>query len=126
METLNLQETSNLKIRKLPFKPSRIYVRNSEAIYSLNKSDITYLKARGNYTEIYLSSGKKILSSKTLKYFDNLIADSQFLRPHQSFLINLHFLRELRVKDKTILLENGEIIPVSRSRFPLISSKLKN
>lgn len=51
-------------------------------------SHIEYLQGDGNYTHLYLTDGTRLILSKTLKYYENLLAIHGFVRCHKSYLVN--------------------------------------
>jgi two-component system LytT family response regulator len=73
-------------------------------------SEIIRCKSDNNYTTFYLENSKKILVSKTLKYFADMLKEHGFLRVHQSHLINTKYIKEfiksdggyIILKDKSI------------------------
>jgi len=82
----------------------------------LNVSEILYCKADDNYTEIYLLN-KKILVSKTLKYFEDALADFPFARVHKSFLVNVNEVVKYRKgKGGSVVMSNGKEVMVSASK----------
>ena len=82
----------------------------------LNISEILYCKADDNYTEIYLLS-KKILVSKTLKYFEDALADFPFARVHKSYLVNVNEVVKYRKgKGGSVVMSNGKELLVSASK----------
>lgn len=82
----------------------------------LNVSDILYCKADDNYTEIFLGE-KKILVSKTLKYFEESLAQFNFVRIHKSFLVNINEVVKYRKgKGGSVVISNGKELMVSASR----------
>ena len=82
----------------------------------LNVSEILYCKADDNYTEIYLLN-KKILVSKTLKYFEDALAEFPFARVHKSFLVNVNeVVKYRRGKGGSVLMSNGKEVMVSASK----------
>ncbi|MGB5377379.1 LytR/AlgR family response regulator transcription factor [Muriicola sp.] len=82
----------------------------------LNVSDILYCKADDNYTEIFLGE-KKILVSKTLKYFEESLAPFNFVRIHKSFLVNINEVVKYRKgKGGSVVISNGKELMVSASR----------
>jgi len=59
-------------------------------------SDIIYLKSAKNYTIFKLKDGREILSSKTLRVFEEELAEfTNFVRPHRSYMINLEHVKDL-------------------------------
>ncbi|WP_300026125.1 LytTR family DNA-binding domain-containing protein [uncultured Maribacter sp.] len=82
----------------------------------LNISEILYCKADDNYTEIYLLN-KKILVSKTLKYFEDALTDYPFARVHKSFLVNVNEVVKYRKgKGGSVVMSNGKEVMVSASK----------
>jgi len=99
----------------------KIVLRTTEAIHIIDISEILYCKSDNTYTTFYLQKSKEILVSKPLKEYANLLEEFSFIRPHQSFLVNLNFIKML---DKTdggfIILNNGSEIPVSSRRKQML------
>jgi len=79
-------------------------------------SEILYCKADDNYTEIYLLN-KKILVSKTLKYFEDALTEYPFARVHKSFLVNVNEVVKYRKgKGGSVVMSNGKEVMVSASK----------
>ena len=94
----------------------KITIPQQDGFQVLNASDILYCKADDNYTEIYLDN-KKILVSKTLKYFEQALKDLNFARIHKSFLVNVNEIVKYRKgKGGSVVLRNGKELMVSASR----------
>jgi two-component system LytT family response regulator len=82
----------------------------------LNVAEILYCKADDNYTEIYLLN-KKILVSKTLKYFEDALAEFPFARVHKSFLVNVNeVVKYKKGKGGSVVMSNGKEVMVSASK----------
>jgi two-component system LytT family response regulator len=82
----------------------------------LNVSDILYCKADDNYTEIYLEN-KKLLVSKTLKYFEDALSEFPFARIHKSYLVNVNEVVKYRKgKGGSVVISNGKELMVSASK----------
>lgn len=112
----------NAHIRKLPepkirvrSTSQRLVVSTSNGVHVIPHQEIIRCAANGNYCAVILTSGKKILVSKTLKFIQEQLSSTAFLRVHQSHLINLDFVRFLG-KDYTLLNDKTKI-PISRSRL---------
>ncbi len=61
-----------------------------------------------------LSGGEKVYVTKTMKYFEDILSQHQFIRVHQSHLVNFNYLLEFSKRDGGFLrLKNGQEIPVS-------------
>lgn len=79
--------------------------------------DIIRCQSDANYTLFYLSDGKKLLVSRTLKEFDELLSRQQFCRVHHSHLINVrHAVQYRKGEGGTVVMSDGSEIEVSRRK----------
>ncbi len=92
-----------------------ILLKTMESYHVVKISDIIYCQSEGNYTTFFIKGARKILVSKPLKYYTQLLSGRRFYRVHQSFLINLQWIIRY---DKTgyIYLEEGHRTPVASRR----------
>lgn len=73
---------------------------------------IIYLEAQSNYTKFYLTNNSHITTSKTLKYFEDILPPDLFFRTHKSYLVNLNFIKRFyKVNDLLIELITGQKLP---------------
>jgi two-component system LytT family response regulator len=92
----------------------KIILKTAESIHLIKVQDIIRCVADKGYTEFYLHNAKKILVSKGLKDFDDLLNDFGFIRTHQSHLINLDYIASFEKTDGGyILMTDGSTVPVS-------------
>jgi two-component system LytT family response regulator len=92
----------------------KIVLRTNDALYVVDMSEIIYCRSDNAYTSFFLASGEKILVSKGLREYVDLLEDYGFFRPHQSYLVNLNFVKKVDKADGGFLiLKNGKEIPVS-------------
>ncbi len=105
-------------------RPKKISLHTADKIIVVALEDIIRCKSDNNYTEFYLQNGQKILVAKTLKYFADLLKKSQFLRVHQSHLVNQNYIKEYIKSDGGyLLLKDKKTIPVSvRKRNEVIEA----
>jgi two-component system LytT family response regulator len=95
----------------------KIVLKTSERIYLVNVKDIVRCEAENNYTNFYLVSGSKIMVSKTIKTYETLLAEHEFLRVHQSHLVNLNYIQHFDKPDGGMLvLSDNSTIPVSNQK----------
>ncbi|MEJ2881863.1 LytR/AlgR family response regulator transcription factor [Pedobacter sp. GR22-6] len=94
---------------------SRIVLTTQESLQVIQLKDIVYCQSEGGYTWFFLANGDKILISKPLKFYDELLPEDCFLRPHQSYLVNIMYVdKYLKVGD--LILKDKTEIPVSTRR----------
>ncbi len=92
----------------------KIIVKTSESIHVINVSDIIFCQSDKGYTTLYLTNSQKIMASKILREYEELLPKNTFMRVHQSFLVNLNHLLRYDKKDKNYLVTTDKHqIPVS-------------
>ncbi len=97
--------------------PSRLVIPTSDGLEYLNPREIILIEADRSYSLFYLSGERKILVSKNLKEFQDLLGERNFFRPHNSYLINLRFVKKYVKRDGGYIeMSNGAQVPVSRNR----------
>lgn len=94
---------------------SRLVLHTLEFLQVLQLKEIIYCQSEGGYTNFFLSEGRKIMISKPLKFYDELLPEKWFLRPHQSYLVNVLYVDKF-LKSGTIILKDKTEIPVSGRR----------
>ena len=98
----------------------------SDKIEFVEVSSIIRCQADGNYTVFHLRSGEKLITSRTLKEYDELLTPFNFLRVHQSHLINLKETKSfIKTDGGYILMKDGTNITISRQRRELVLQILK-
>jgi two-component system, LytTR family, response regulator len=100
--------------------PSRLVIPTSDGREYLNPKDIIRIEADRSYSWFFIKDKHKILVSKHLKEFQDLLNDRNFFRPHNSHLINLDFVKKfIRHDGGYIEMTDGSQIPISRNRKDL-------
>jgi len=95
----------------------KIALPTLEGIDFVKIKEIVRCESDNNYTNIFLVSGQRIVVSKTLKEYDEMLSPFNFFRIHKSSLINLGFLKKYRKGDGgTVVMEDGAELEVSRRR----------
>jgi two-component system, LytTR family, response regulator len=117
------QSNDNYKILMENLKsahPTRLAIPTSDGMEYLNPKDIIRIEADRSYSWFFITGNRKILVSKHLKEFQDLLSDRYFFRSHNSHLINLKYVRKyIRKEGGFIEMQDGEQIPISRNRKEL-------
>jgi len=93
----------------------KIAIPSPEGMAFISIQDIIYCHGHGNYTELYLVNQTKIISSRTLKLYEDVLTSHSFFRAHKSYLINLaHIKSYLRGEGGTAVMSNGHEIEIAR------------
>jgi two-component system LytT family response regulator len=100
--------------------PTRLVIPTSDGREYLNPKDIIRIEADRSYSWFFITVRHKILVSRHLKEFQDLLNDRNFFRPHNSHLINLDFVKKfIRHDGGYIEMTDGSQIPISRNRKDL-------
>lgn len=105
---------------------NRIALPVSEGLLFIEVPDIVYLEAEGAYTNVWLRNGSKILASKKMKFFEEILESRpNFFRSHRSFIVNINFLKKYNKNDSSLTLDNGKVAYISRERKAEFEEQLK-
>ena len=98
-------------------QPKRITIPTSDGLRFINIEDIVYLEASNNYTNIYLSTDQKLLVSRTLKDFEDILPSDTFLRIHHSTVINKYYVEKyIRGDGGQVVMRHGKVLDVSKRK----------
>ncbi|GHC45198.1 LytR/AlgR family response regulator transcription factor [Ulvibacter litoralis] len=114
-------------IRKNVDNFKRIALSTSDGIHLFDINDIIRCESTDNYTKFYIKNNKTVLISKTLKEYEELLAEHNFERIHQSHLINLTYLKSYIKKDGGyVVMEDGSHLPISQRKRERLQHILKS
>jgi two-component system LytT family response regulator len=120
-EKLKLKEKSKQldfllsHVRNSDHDMSRIALPQLHEIRYVLVSEIVRCEADNSYTFFHLANGDRILVSRSIKEYADLLKPSGFLRTHQSHLINsVHIKSWVKEDGGLLVLSNGDKIPVSK------------
>lgn len=106
---------------------NKIVVNSSSEIHFIDIDEIIRLESYRNYTDIYLLNGQKITSTKTLKFYENLLSEDRFFRIHQKHLVHVKFIKKYLKEDGGyVLLSDASKLEVSRRKKEDLLNKLLN
>ena len=98
-------------------KKEYLAITTSTGLNFIKRNEIMYCLSDGSYTNIYLEEGSKVTLSKNLKEVESILAEPQFVRIHNSHLINLtHITGYVNNGHNCVQMSNGEELSVARNR----------
>ena len=96
------------------------------SITFIEVDDIVSLQADSNYTIIHMKDMRKLVISKTMKDFEDLLDENQFARIHKSYIINLNHIKEYSTIDGGIAkMSDGNQWSISRRQLDTFLEKMK-
>ncbi|NOY50202.1 MAG: response regulator transcription factor [Chlorobi bacterium] len=95
----------------------KIALPSLSGIEFVKLADIIRCESDNNYTNFYLLGGEKIVVSKTLKEFEEMLEAKGFFRTHKSHIINMNYLKKyIKGEGGSVIMEDGSEVFVSRRR----------
>ena len=118
------------ELRKLQSRSETVsqYVKifQSNRLIRVPAHEILFIKSESNYSRIYLKNGAQYFTSKTLKAWIEEIGNQNFLRCHRSYFVNKEEIAQFDQLMHNIVLNNNEVIPVSRKYHKTCRSIFSN
>jgi len=101
----------------------KIVLRTTENIYVIPISEVVRCRSEKNYTYFYFTNREKIIVSRTLKDFEELLTDHGFMRVHRSNLINLKYISRYEKSEGgyVIMLDNSRVDVSHRKKEKLLN-----
>ncbi|MFT7612346.1 MAG: two-component system LytT family response regulator [Parvicellaceae bacterium] len=98
---------------------AKISIPTRDGYVIVDEKEIVHLEASDNYTMIFLTSGRKHLSSKNIKVYEENLDHDRFFRTHKSHIINMkeHLKEFSRSNGNVALLTDGKAVPISRRKL---------
>jgi len=114
LENLNI-ENKQLKKMVLP---------TMEGFEVVVLKDVVRCQAKDNLTDLFLSDGGRRTVSRTLKFYETVLEEYDFVRVHKSHLVNVNYVKEYKKgKGGDIYLSDGSIVQLAPARRELFLSK---
>lgn len=96
-------------------KLKKVGLPDGDGLIFINLSEIIRCDSDGNYTFFILTSGKKIIASRTLGEYEQMFSEDNFFRVHRSHLINLqHVKKYIKGEGGYVVLSDNSQVEVSR------------
>lgn len=95
----------------------KLILSTQDFYHFLDMESVVYCQSDNSYTTFYLTNGEKITISVSLKSVEQQLSREQFVRSHQSYIINICHIKAIDKKaDWELTLSNGAKAPVSSRR----------
>lgn len=111
--------------------PKRIFVNTVGQIKVIRLDEVLYFMANTNYTIIVMKDGSRLTTSKTMRIYDETIANHpDFLRIHRSYIINKNNVSSIIKRGKQhrffVEMSNSDRLEISYARKDEILEKIVN
>ena len=107
--------------------PKKISLHTLDKIIVVSLDEIIRCKSDNNYTTFYFENGSKIMVTKTLKFYADLLKKNTFLRVHQSHLVNTKYIKEfIKADGGYLVLKDKSTVPVSVRKRAEVLKTIEN
>ncbi|WP_430405238.1 LytR/AlgR family response regulator transcription factor [Fluviicola sp.] len=94
-----------------------IAIPTGDKIEFIKSKDILFIKSDGKYSEFHTINNSFIVSSRNLGEYESYLDSSIFFRCHNSFIVNLSFVKSIdKVNGFFFEINQGIKIPISRRK----------
>lgn len=95
----------------------RLSLSTAGKIILVSPEEIIRIEAESNYSIFHFVNKPKLMMSKTLKEFEEILSKHRFYRIHQSHLINLDHVSSILYTDgDVVVMSNGDKVEISRRK----------
>lgn len=124
-----VEKVKKLRQEKNQWSPTRVLLENIQTTVKQNKKivlplldgfemvevkDIVWCGANDNFTAFHFLSGKTMLICRTLKFYQELLSDYDFIRIHKSHMINKnHIVKYNKGKGGSLTMADGSHLDIS-------------
>ncbi len=106
--------------------PQKLALPTSSGHEYINVNEIIYLEADRSYCMFILTGKRKIMVSRCLNDYQQILDDRMFFRIHHSYLINLQQVKTLSRKDGGFVeMTDGSRIPIARRKKEYFTEAMK-
>lgn len=104
----------------------KITLPHTNGFHIVDTNDIIYVEADSNYSIFHLNDDRRLVISKPLKEFEDILDASDFVRIHKSALINLQYVNSYSNKHGSeVILKNNAALAISRRRASEFQEKMR-
>ncbi len=105
-------------------RQNRIMVSCGSTMHIFNVNEVIHLEASGNYSIVHIKNGQALTICQSLGQYFKLLHNSQFIRIHQSHVVNLQHIHQIN-KNYFVVLSNGKQVSYSRRYKKLLMAHFR-
>ncbi len=91
---------------------NEVFIKSGYDHIKIIISEIEYIKSDADYTEIFVN-GKKHISTESLRFWLEYLAENRFVRIHKSYVVNTAWIK--KVSGNQIFMTSEEVLPIGRA-----------
>lgn len=108
-------------------KPGRIVLPSLNGYTFVDLDEVVRCQAESNYTQFFLTGNRKVMVSRTMNFYEELLSGLQFCRVHNKHMVNLnHVMKFVRGKGGTLVMADQSAVEISEGRKKELLDRLKD
>lgn len=105
----------------------KLVLSTREFYHLIEVENIVYCQSENTYTTFHLTDGQEIKVSVPIKTVEQQLSNGSFMRPHQSYLVNVQHIRSVhKSAGGELILDNGKVIAISSRKKSDVLHFLEN
>ena len=105
-------------------KDFRLALPTNKETFFCHPEEIIRLEGESNYTRFYFTDKKILLTSRTLKEYEEMLAAHGFLRVHKSHLVNKKYIVSYNAEGMLVMKDSSKV-EISRRRKEEVMAAIK-
>lgn len=96
---------------------TKLLLSTREGMTLLHFEEIVRLESDSGYTTFFTKENERVMVSKVIKEYEDLLPEGRFFRIHNSHVVNLAFVKQVLWEDGgTVVMHDGAALPLARRR----------
>ncbi|MEO8415465.1 MAG: LytTR family DNA-binding domain-containing protein [Ginsengibacter sp.] len=117
LHTRDKMEAFRASLASPKSQEEKVAIPTSDGLEFIPIKNIVHVESSSNYSKLFLIDGKKILVTKLLGEFEEMLEPYHFFRVHNSHLINLSYIKKYtRGEGGQVIMQNDHVIDISRRK----------
>ncbi|MCK9211922.1 MAG: LytTR family transcriptional regulator DNA-binding domain-containing protein [Ignavibacteriaceae bacterium] len=108
-------------------KLDKILIKDGSKIHVIPLEEVELIEAQDDYVYVH-TNASKYLKQKTMKYFEEHLDQTNFVRIHRSFIVASKTIKQIDLLEKEsyqVTLHNGKKLPVSKTGYQKLKELFK-
>lgn len=98
---------------------NNLLIKSNSTLYNINQKDILYIETNVATKKLLLHTNKDVFPFKsTLEKCEHAL-ESNFIRSHRSYIVNINHMKNLNLSTMTILMSNNETCLLSTRKLSI-------
>ena len=112
--------------KNIPCSEEKLCLPTCEGLLVIQQNEISYIHSYDIYCYVYNCTEKHFISMQ-LKQIEKIIDSHRFFRCHRSYIVNVDLVNKyVKGSINHVVLKDGKIVPVARSRKKDFENYLRN